>query len=93
MEERVTKRRMLEGVVVSDKMDKTITVRVDRYPRHAIYKKKVKTTKKYHVHDENNAARVGDVVSFMETRPLSATKRFTLVHIEKKAETVAEVAA
>lgn len=93
MEERTSKRRIIQGVVISDKMEKTITVKVDRYPLHAIYKKKVKTTKKYHVHDEQNAAHIGDIVSFMETRPLSATKRFTLVKIIKKAEKVVETNA
>lgn len=80
MEERNT-RRVLQGVVVSDKMDKTITVLVETHKKHPIYGKRVKYAKKYKAHDENNQAHEGDVVSIMETRPLSATKRFRLVSI------------
>lgn len=78
-------RRVLKGVVVSDKMDKTITVLVETYKKHAKYGKRVKYAKKYKAHDENNVARKGDVVTIMETRPLSATKRFRLVEIVTKA--------
>lgn len=79
-------RKVYTGVVVSNKADKTISVAVETYKKHRIYKKSVKRTKKFHAHDENNAASLGDVVKIMETRPLSATKRFRLIEIvEKKA--------
>ncbi len=78
-------RRVLKGVVVSDKMDKTITVLVETHKKHAKYGKRVKYAKKYKAHDENNIARKGDTVTIMETRPLSATKRFRLVEIVTKA--------
>ncbi len=80
MEERNV-RRSIQGVVVSDKMDKTITVLVETTKKHAKYGKRVKYGKKYKAHDENNVAKVGDVVLIMETRPLSATKRFRLVKV------------
>ena len=78
-------RRTLTGKVVSDKMDKTITVLVETYKTHPLYSKRVKYSKKYKAHDENNEAKVGDVVSIMSTRPLSATKQFRLVKIIEKA--------
>lgn len=78
-------RRTYTGKVVSDKMDKTITVLVERSVEHPIYKKKVKISKKYKAHDEHNEARVGDIVLCMETRPLSATKRSRLVKVIEKA--------
>ncbi len=84
MEERKT-RRTLKGVVISDKMDKTITVLVETHKMHAKYGKRVKYAKKYKAHDENNVAKKGDVVVIMETRPLSATKRFRLVSVVSKA--------
>lgn len=74
-------RKVVVGRVVSDAMDKTITVAVETYKNHPLYKKRVKYTKKYKAHDENNVAKVGDRVSIMETRPLSATKRFRLVEV------------
>jgi len=87
MEERkVASRRAIQGVVVSDKNDKTIVVLVETHKRHAKYGKRVKYRKKYYAHDENNSAVVGDTVTIMETRPLSATKRFRLVSIDKKAD-------
>ena len=87
MEERkVASRRAIQGVVVSDKNDKTIVVLVETHKRHAKYGKRVKYRKKYYAHDENNSAKVGDTVTIMETRPLSATKRFRLVSIDKKAD-------
>jgi small subunit ribosomal protein S17 len=89
----VATRRTIQGVVVSDKNDKTIVVLVETYKRHAKYGKRVKYGKKYYAHDENNVANVGDTVTIMETRPLSALKRFRLVSVDKKAisdETVAE---
>lgn len=79
------KRRVLTGKVVSDKMDKTITVLVETYKDHPIYKKRVKYSKKYKAHDETQEARIGDRVEIMETRPLSATKNFRLVRIVEKA--------
>lgn len=78
-------RRTFTGKVVSDKMDKTITVLVETYKIHPLYSKRVKYSKKYKAHDENNEAKVGDVVSIMATRPLSATKQFRLVKIIEKA--------
>ena len=87
MEERkVASRRAIQGVVVSDKNDKTIVVLVETHKKHAKYGKRVKYRKKYYAHDENNSAKVGDTVTIMETRPLSATKRFRLVSIDKKAD-------
>ncbi|MCI9041755.1 30S ribosomal protein S17 [Dubosiella newyorkensis] len=79
-------RKTYRGTVVSDKMDKTITVAVETKKVHPLYGKRVKYTKKFKAHDENNAAQMGDTVTIMETRPLSATKRFRLVEINKKAQ-------
>jgi small subunit ribosomal protein S17 len=86
MERKVATRRTVQGFVVSDKNDKTIVVLVETHKRHAKYGKRVKYGKKYYAHDENNEAKNGDTVTIMETRPLSATKRFRLVSIDKKAE-------
>jgi len=72
-------KRILQGVVVSDKNDKTIVVKVERRLRHPVLKKTVRLSKKYHAHDENNEAKSGDVVRIQETRPLSKQKRWTLV--------------
>lgn len=74
-------RRSLSGVVVSDKMDKSITVRVERLYRHAKYGKIVRRHDKYHAHDEKNEARLGDEVEIMATRPMSKTKRWRLVRV------------
>ena len=79
------KKRELIGVVVSDKADKTITVKVETYKMNPIYKKRVKYSKKYAAHDEKNEAKVGDTVRIVETRPLSKTKHFRLVEIIEKA--------
>ena len=76
-------RKSFIGVVVSDKMDKTITVAVDHYVKHRIYGKRVKRTAKLYAHDENNTAKIGDTVKIMETRPLSKNKRFRLVEVVK----------
>lgn len=84
MEER-NKRKVYRGKVVSDKMDKTVTVAVETMKKHPLYGKRVKYTKKFKAHDENNTAREGDIVEIMETRPLSKTKRFRLVNIVEKA--------
>ena len=85
MERKVQARRTVQGVVVSDKNDKTIVVLVETHKRHSKYGKRVKYGKKYYAHDENNEAKSGDTVTIMETRRLSATKRFRLVSIDKKA--------
>jgi small subunit ribosomal protein S17 len=81
----VATRRTIQGVVVSDKNDKTIVVLVETYKRHPKYGKRVKYGKKYYAHDENNIAHNGDTVTIMETRPLSALKRFRLISVDKKA--------
>ncbi|ATF40563.1 30S ribosomal protein S17 [Weissella paramesenteroides] len=78
-------RKVYQGRVVSDKMDKTITVAINTYKNHPVYGKRVKYTKKFKAHDENNEAKTGDLVRIMETRPTSATKRFRLVEIVEKA--------
>jgi len=79
-------RKTKTGSVTSDKMDKTITVAVERKVKHPIYGKFVKKTTKFHAHDETNEAKPGDVVRIMETRPLSKTKRWRLVEIMSKAK-------
>lgn len=78
-------RKVYTGRVVSDKMDKTVTVVVETYKKHPLYGKRVKYSKKLKAHDEQNVAKVGDIVRIMETRPLSATKRFRLVEVIEKA--------
>jgi small subunit ribosomal protein S17 len=80
-----TRRKDKVGRVVSDKMDKTIVVSVERLSRHRIYKRVVRLTSRFKAHDENNDARVGDTVRIEESRPLSATKRWRLVEIVKRA--------
>jgi small subunit ribosomal protein S17 len=74
------------GTVVSDRMDKTVVVAVERRTAHPIYGKQMLRTKKLHVHDEENQARPGDTVRIMETRPLSKTKRWRLLEIVMRAE-------
>ncbi len=86
MERKTLARRAIQGVVVSDKNDKTIVVLVETHKRHSKYGKRVKYGKKYYAHDENNTAKVGDTVTIMECRKLSASKRFRLVSVDKKAE-------
>lgn len=78
-------KRELIGVVVSDKADKTITVKVETYKMNPIYKKRVKYSKKYAAHDEKNEAHVGDKVRLVATKPLSKTKRYELAEIIEKA--------
>ena len=78
------RRTSLQGVVVSDKMNKTIVVEVETHKRHPKYAKRIKYSNKYYAHDEKNEAKVGDTVTIMACRPLSATKRFRLVSIDKK---------
>ena len=80
-----TKRTTLVGKVVSAKNDKTITVLVETYKKHPLYKKNIKTTKKYAVHDEENKAKVGDTVKAVSSRPLSKTKRYVLDSIIEEA--------
>ena len=80
-----TKRAELIGKVVSAKNDKTITVLVETYKKHPLYGKRVKYSKKYAAHDENNIANVGDTVRIAQTRPLSKTKRYELVEVIEKA--------
>ena len=80
------RRKSKVGVVVSDKMDKTVVVAVLDIEQHALYKKAVKKTVKFKAHDENNEAHVGDTVSIMETRPLSKDKRWRVVEIVEKAK-------
>jgi len=79
-------RKTRVGKVVSDKMDKTITVAVENHVKHALYNKIVKRTYKLKAHDENNEARIGDTVKVMETRPLSKDKRWRLLEIVEKAK-------
>lgn len=78
------KRKTLLGEVVSDRMHKTITVRVERRVRHPIYERVIKRSKKYHAHDERNQGQIGDVVRIVETRPLSRTKRWRLQEIVRR---------
>lgn len=80
------RRKTRVGVVVSNAMDKTVVVRVDRKMRHPLYKKTVLRSKRFAAHDERNEAHVGDVVRIMETRPLSKTKRWRVVEIVERAK-------
>lgn len=79
------RRKTRTGVVVSDKMDKTVLVRIDRQMRHSLYGKIVRRSSKLAAHDEMNDAHVGDTVRVMETRPLSKTKRWRVVEIVERA--------
>ena len=79
-------RKALRGIVVSDKMDKTIVVEVEDRKKHALYGKVMRTTKRVKAHDEDNTAGIGDRVRIAETRPLSATKHWRLVEIVEKAK-------
>jgi len=79
-------RKQRKGVVVSDRMDKSIVVLVERRLKHPLYGKFVKLSKKFMAHDENNEAKIGDKVRIMETRPLSKRKRWRLVEILEKAK-------
>ena len=79
-------RKTRQGVVISDKMEKSIVIAAKFKEKHPLYGKCVQKTKKYHAHDENNEAHVGDTVLVMETRPLSKTKRWRLVSIIEKAK-------
>ena len=79
-------RKSRSGIVVSDKMQKTIVVAIQELVQHKLYKKSVKRTVKFFAHDENNEAHIGDKVQIMETRPLSKLKRWRLVQILEKAK-------
>jgi small subunit ribosomal protein S17 len=79
-------RKIREGIVVSDKMDKTVVVAVEDRVKHGLYGKIIRRTTKYKAHDEANGCGVGDRVRLMETRPLSATKRWRVVEILEKAK-------
>ncbi len=79
-------RKTRVGVVTSNRMDKTITVAVERKVKHPIYGKFVKKTTRFHAHDEKNECSIGDVVKIMETRPLSKTKRWRLVEVVEKVK-------
>ena len=85
-EQRTTTRKVREGLVVSDKMEKTAVVEVEDRVKHPLYGKVMRRTKKYKAHDERNECGVGDRVQIMETRPLSATKRWRIVEILEKAK-------
>ena len=84
MERNLRKTRV--GVVVSDKMDKTIVVAIEDNVKHPLYKKIVKRTVRFKAHDENNDAKIGDTVKVMETRPLSKDKRWRLVEVMERAK-------
>ena len=80
------KRKVKEGLVVGDKMDKTIVVAVEARKVHRLYKKAIRVTKKYKAHDEKNACKIGDKVKIAETRPLSREKRWRVIEIMSKRE-------
>ncbi len=80
------KRKVRVGTVVSDKMDKTVVVAVERVVPHPLYGRRIKRTTRFKAHDENNQCRVGDKVRLMETRPLSKEKRWRVVEILQRAE-------
>jgi small subunit ribosomal protein S17 len=77
-------RRILQGVVVSDKQDKTVVVKVERRFTHPLLKKTVRRSKKYHAHDETNAHKTGDIVSIEESKPVSRLKRWIVIHTADK---------
>ena len=78
-------KRIFEGVVVSDKCDKTVTVRVEKRVEHPVYKKYIKRSAKYAAHDENNAYKVGDKVKIIESSPVSKTKKWAVIDDKKSA--------
>ena len=88
MAETENKARTVTGRVVSDKMDKTITVLVERRVRHPMYGKYITKSSKLHAHDEKNECQIGDVVTVYETRPLSKTKTWALLRVDEKAAVV-----
>ena len=79
-------RKVREGIVVSDKMEKTVVVLEETMKFHKLYKKRLKVSKKHKAHDENNDCKIGDKVRIMETRPLSKDKRYRLVRIVEKVK-------
>ena len=81
-----SRKKVLQGIVVSDKSDKTITVKTERQIAHPLYKKYYKKSKKVTAHDENNECGIGDIVKVQEIRPLSRTKRWNLIEILEKAK-------
>ncbi len=80
MTEKQTTKKTLRGTVVSDAMDKTVVVKVERFVQHPKYKKFYTKSKKYHAHDEENRYKIGDVIEIVETRPLSKMKSFSVVY-------------
>ncbi|SDQ32419.1 30S ribosomal protein S17 [Carnobacterium viridans] len=88
MSEERNQRKVYQGRVVSDKMDKTIVVVIETQKKHSRYGKRIKYSKKYKAHDENNVAKIGDIVKIMETRPLSSTKHFRLVEVVVESVTI-----
>ncbi len=80
-------RKSRQGVIVSDKLDRSIVVRVDRTMRHPLYKKVIRRSKKYMAHDQENSGKVGDLVRIMECRNISRRKRWRLVEVMTRAET------
>ena len=80
------KKKIRVGTVVSDKMQKTVVVQIERLVRHPVYKRYVRRRKRFKVHDEENQCRIGDVISFMETRPLSKDKRWRFVEFVERAK-------
>jgi small subunit ribosomal protein S17 len=79
-------RKVRQGYVVSDKMDKTVVVRVDRRTTHPLYRKTITRSTKYHAHDESGEVKVGDLVRITESRPLSKTKRWRVVEVVERAK-------
>lgn len=90
METRASHRKTREGIVVSDKMDKTVIVRVARYTEHPLYGKRIIKVKKYVAHDEENTCRMGDQVKIGETRPLSKNKHWELLEVVRRAPVFTE---
>ena len=86
MTDQRNRRRVVSGVVTSDRMDKSISVRVERIFKHPKYKKYIRRHSTYHAHDENNDCRVGDTVELMECRPLSKLKRWRLTRVVSRAD-------
>jgi len=78
--------KTLTGIVLSNKMDKTVVVAIERFVPHHVYKKRVKRTTKLHAHDSENICNIGDIVKIVETRPVSKTKAWAVVEVVKKAD-------
>jgi small subunit ribosomal protein S17 len=81
-----TKKRTRVGTVVSDKMQKTVVVQIERVVKHPVYKRYIRRRKRFKVHDEENQCRIGDVITFMETRPMSKDKRWRFVEFVERAK-------